>query len=352
MATLREVAEYARVSTAVVSRVLNNKPGVWASEETRQRIIEAAELLKYTPSASARALSTGRAMQLAISTADASLQSGSPTHLWQLLGFTDAAGAAGYRVVLMASTEVQPDAEDFESLLRSNAVDGFCLFAEQLTPPVRKALLTSGIPFVAVGDPGDESIPQVDIDNFAYTYESVKWLAEQGHRRIALAEFAEYEGGGAVPPHHAKIRAGYRAGMAHFCGGSEDAWEPTTRTKSTDERIAYVSGPDSPTAVILPSLLDTVVWEASFRAHGIRVPEDVTLLAHVSSMETVYLEPGLAYHAHDLRAMGHRAGRLLLSWIESGVSPASRILIPADPPQWRRLTTDPSFSAPTERNDQ
>jgi len=54
-ATLRDIAQELNVLITVVSRVLNDKPGTWASEATRQRILERAREINYRPSASARA---------------------------------------------------------------------------------------------------------------------------------------------------------------------------------------------------------------------------------------------------------------------------------------------------------
>ena len=69
--TLRTIAEELQVSTTLVSCVLNGKPGVWASEATRARIIETADRLKYRPSVAGRSLVTGKSMRLAVSAADA-----------------------------------------------------------------------------------------------------------------------------------------------------------------------------------------------------------------------------------------------------------------------------------------
>ena len=54
MATIRDVAKYAGVSTATVSRVLNKKDVV--SEETLQKVTEAVEKLSYHPNLLARSL--------------------------------------------------------------------------------------------------------------------------------------------------------------------------------------------------------------------------------------------------------------------------------------------------------
>ena len=57
---LKDVAAKLNLSPALVSGVLNNRPHIWASEETRARIVEAAQELNYYPSAAAQALSSGK----------------------------------------------------------------------------------------------------------------------------------------------------------------------------------------------------------------------------------------------------------------------------------------------------
>ncbi|MEK4251393.1 LacI family DNA-binding transcriptional regulator [Paenibacillus sp. FSL W7-1287] len=49
MATIREIAELAQVSTATVSRVLNNDPTLSTSAETKERVFAIAEQLGYKP---------------------------------------------------------------------------------------------------------------------------------------------------------------------------------------------------------------------------------------------------------------------------------------------------------------
>lgn len=50
MATLKDIAIEARVSTATVSRVLNDDPTLNVKEETKRRILEIAEKLEYKTS--------------------------------------------------------------------------------------------------------------------------------------------------------------------------------------------------------------------------------------------------------------------------------------------------------------
>ena len=62
--TLEEVARRARVSTATVSRVLNNGASVKAS--TRARVLRVMQELKYSPNLHAQSLAGGRSRTLGV----------------------------------------------------------------------------------------------------------------------------------------------------------------------------------------------------------------------------------------------------------------------------------------------
>lgn len=68
MPTIRELAEYTNTSIATVSNVLNGKKGV--KEDTRRRILEAAQALGYRPNLYARSLRSGQSRTLGIITED------------------------------------------------------------------------------------------------------------------------------------------------------------------------------------------------------------------------------------------------------------------------------------------
>ncbi|MBS0389145.1 MAG: LacI family DNA-binding transcriptional regulator, partial [Proteobacteria bacterium] len=63
-ATIKDVALRARVSTASVSRVLNGSGAV--TELTRQRVLRAAQHLRYTPHEAARSLITRRTRTIGV----------------------------------------------------------------------------------------------------------------------------------------------------------------------------------------------------------------------------------------------------------------------------------------------
>ena len=64
MPTLQDVAEYAGVSTATVSKVLSNTP--YVSDKTRAKVLSAVQALGYRPNLAARALSSGKTHIIAV----------------------------------------------------------------------------------------------------------------------------------------------------------------------------------------------------------------------------------------------------------------------------------------------
>ncbi|MFC6601331.1 LacI family DNA-binding transcriptional regulator [Ectobacillus funiculus] len=50
MATIKDIAREANVSTAAVSRILNYDQTLSVSDDTRQRVLEVAQQLDYKPS--------------------------------------------------------------------------------------------------------------------------------------------------------------------------------------------------------------------------------------------------------------------------------------------------------------
>jgi LacI family transcriptional regulator, galactose operon repressor len=71
-AKLVDVATAAGVDISTVSRILNNDPRIVVRDETRRRVLAAADELDYRPNAAALALKTARTMALGLVVPDLS----------------------------------------------------------------------------------------------------------------------------------------------------------------------------------------------------------------------------------------------------------------------------------------
>jgi LacI family transcriptional regulator len=322
--TLREVAAQLKLSPGLVSRVLNNDAGVRVTLETRQRIHATAQAMQYRPSPSARALSTGRSRQIAISGADEGLHTYLSSRLLEQQGLIEAVAQQDYRVVVLPSTSDRPDSRDFEAALYTSGCDGICLYAAQGSPQLYATLRQLAVPFVVLGNPGDPGVPQVDHDNYRYAYDAVSWLREQGHTRIGFTDFLPAD----LQPFAFDLHQGYQDAMNALCEGFDPALILRAEAGAA-ERLAFVERSRAPTALIVRDWPGANAWRVVLQARGMRVPHDITILVQVSIMEWHYLEPGFAYQAHDPRTLGLRAGEMLLNRLQIGsVGEVERIRLP------------------------
>lgn len=179
--TLEDVARIAGVSTASVSRALNDPDKV--SKHTRERIDKAIETLGYTPNFGARALASNRSNTVGAiipSMANAMFASG-------LQAFQEVLSEAGVNM-LVASTGYDP-AEELRQikLLLTHGADGLLLIGDDRPQSTRDFLKKRAVPYV-VSWCFKESSEQlyVGFDNKAAAYDATSRVLATGHRRIAM----------------------------------------------------------------------------------------------------------------------------------------------------------------------
>ena len=177
-ATIRDVARQAAVSVASVSRALNGHSNV--RQDTRDRIVAAAESLGYVPHAGARSLSLSRAHAIGIVLPDLHGEFFSEV----VRGMDRAARAHGLQLLL---SNLQSDADQASQALRTmrGRVDGMVVMAPHLDPAAVLAPLPATTPAVLVNsrDAGSGR-PCIRIDNRAGAEAIVRHLVESGRRHI------------------------------------------------------------------------------------------------------------------------------------------------------------------------
>lgn len=194
---LKDVAEKLNLSPALVSGVLNNRPHIWASEETCARIIEAAQELNYYPSAAAQALSRGKTDAIVFVY---KRLSGAAYRL-AYSGLMDALSSelqhAGYDLTV-ANFETQEEVLiHLQKLASSHACDAVVLWGrEEDTEPQAELLESLKMPFVVKGrhEINHPNWRQVDFDHERMTRLALEHLVEIGHTRIAYLGFPNNDG--------------------------------------------------------------------------------------------------------------------------------------------------------------
>jgi LacI family transcriptional regulator len=194
---LKDVAAKLNLSPALVSGVLNNRPHIWASEETRARIVEAAQELNYYPSAAAQALSRGKTDAIVF------VYKRLPGSAYRLAysGLMDALSSelqsAGYDLTVANFATQDEVLIHLQKLASSHACDAVVLWGrEEDTEPQAMLLEALKMPFVVKGrhEIVHPHWHQVDFDHELLTRKSLEHLVSLGHNRIAYLGFPHNEG--------------------------------------------------------------------------------------------------------------------------------------------------------------
>src|SRR5690242_14049326 len=174
---LEEVAKRANVSTATVSRVLNDVGQV--KKSTRARVLKAAEELKYHPNLLARTLAGGKSRTIGMIVSNME----NPFFVDIYKGAEQEARAKGFEVVL-ANTDYNPEylAKEIR-LMMGRRVHGLALVISEMDTTLIQQLSTNSVPVVFY----DVGAAKHNISNIAVNYAKgiervVNYLYDVGHR--------------------------------------------------------------------------------------------------------------------------------------------------------------------------
>jgi LacI family repressor for deo operon, udp, cdd, tsx, nupC, and nupG len=176
---MEDVARLAGVSTATVSRTLRGLPNV--SDETRDRVLQAAASLSYVVSPIASRLASGRTHTVGVIVPYASR--------W-FFGQIVAGAESVLRehqldLLLYNLGDIPARKRFFGQLPLRRRVDAVLTVAMEFTDPEMSALRSIGVPIVAVGH-GVPGAGCVRIDDLAAAATAVQHLLGLGHRRIGM----------------------------------------------------------------------------------------------------------------------------------------------------------------------
>jgi DNA-binding LacI/PurR family transcriptional regulator len=179
-ATIRDVAAHAGFSIATVSRAINAPHTV--SPNTLATIRAAIAALDFHPNALGRQLRAERTALIGIVLPTLA----NPVFAETLQGIDEAAGAAGYRLVLM-TTQYDPERERRAlETLRAQRVDGVIMtVTDGNTNVLLDSLEGAGLPYVLAHN-DTACRPSVSVNNRRAARDGVRVLIAQGHRRIMM----------------------------------------------------------------------------------------------------------------------------------------------------------------------
>jgi DNA-binding LacI/PurR family transcriptional regulator len=273
VASIKDVAALANVSTATASRALSGRGPV--SPEARARVLRASAELKFVPSANAAGLASGRSRNIGV------IVPGVDRWFFAKVvrGISEELLDQGYDLSLYTTGGSREHQEKVlaDYLLRQR-LDAVVPVALELTAHERERLLSIGRPVVGVGGamPG---VFTVGIDQHAAGALATGHLVGLGHRRIAHIT-------GGTDPHRdfaltGTRRSGFEHEMARAGLEINPAWMITSDFTLNDAYARsklLLADPERPSAVFAASDEMAAGTILAARDLGLRVPDDVSVV--------------------------------------------------------------------------
>jgi DNA-binding LacI/PurR family transcriptional regulator len=323
-ASLKVLGEYLGLSPATISLVMNNAPGAKAiSEPTRLRVLAAAKKFDYRPSFFARALQGQRTFSVGVLLPQLNDDySGSIME-----GVEEVLVEEGY-FYLTASHHRKPDLiEEYPRLLMDRAVEGFILID---TPNTRHEPWP--VPVVAVA--GHQQFPNVTnltLDQHKAAELGLKHLYGLGHRKIAFMR-------GAACSSDSDDRWNCFREVALALGIPIDPQLALTiPLDMSSPEVGYPAACQllirkKPfTAIVAFNDLAAIGAMCAIREHGLRIPEDISVLGFDDIKSAAYQYPSLTTIRQPLHHIGRTAALTLLRRITlHDISEVPTISIPPE----------------------
>ncbi|PRY10852.1 LacI family DNA-binding transcriptional regulator [Kineococcus rhizosphaerae] len=310
--TSRDVARVAGVSQPTVSRALRDDPRL--SEQTKQRVREAAVLLGYVPSDAGRALSSGRTRRIGLLVTD--LTNEFYHHI--IAPVHHELAHHGYQLVLHTESDDNGDVVD---RLLANGIDGVVLATTTVDSLAPLRLRDRGLPFVYL----NRTNTQVDADSTVVSpaqgfADAARRVVDLGHVRV----------GAVLGPSNTSTgqsrELALRAAMADHGLALETRFvrRGPYETGVGDAAVTeLLTLPEPPTLIFCGN--DVVAYGALNAAArlGVRVPEDVSVVGFDDLPPAAWPILQLATIAYDLEGMAREAARLAVLRIDEPAKPLS-----------------------------
>jgi DNA-binding LacI/PurR family transcriptional regulator len=301
--TSRDVASAAGVSQAAVSLVLGEKWQGRVSAATAERVREAAARLGYRPNLAARQLRLGSTRTLLLVVPALTTEYFADLYA----GAARAAAEQDFGVILYLSPTLTAPARD-PFVSAQSTVDG--VLATSMSAEALSAIRGDRLPLVMLDSSPDAGAATVNVDFADGARQAVDHLLGLGHRHfVHLAAD--------VPSWTFEVRAGAVSSRVASVPGTTLRTVPSALTVAGGAAAAdaALSGSAAVTALVCDDDRMAAGACKALRRRGLRVPEDVSVVALDDFAVATAVDPEITAVRFDAELFGERGVRALLALI-------------------------------------
>ncbi len=321
MVKIVDVAQAAGVSPATVSRVFNSPDIVKA--DVRKRILEVAAQLNYRPNPAARALRSRRThiIGAAIPTLDYAV------FARMINEFQNVLASHGATTIVLTTGFDNSNAFDKIRLLLDRGAEAILLVGEVQDERLKALIALKTVPFVTTySTPPNSPCPSVGFDNYRATTQAVQHLIDLGHKEFAMIA-ATATGN---DRQRTRIAAYIDCISKHRANGDDRIFTSSVELAGGGEKMQEIRRHHPQvTAVICNNDVFAIAALRECRKHGLKVPDDISIVGHDDFDFAAFLEPPLTTISVPAREMGAAAAEHLWAALTQN-EPVKGLVLPTN----------------------
>ena len=325
-ATIRDIAEQAKVSITTVSLVLNDKPGVGA--DTRKLVRKLADEMNYTgphrtPTSPAR---RGTVRFLKIARHGHTVNRDHNVFISDYIdGIMQSANDLQYKIEI-TSFNTTPMDEILATIESQTDLAGAIILGTELNRDDAILFQDAPLPLVFI-DTFLDYVPFdfVDMNNIDSVFKVIEHFLYYGHREIGIVRSSIKTRNFSLRDH------AFLDGMAILNLDLNEKYvfdvDSTFDGSFRDMTEILRSGAQLPTALFCANDIISFGVLKAFQEHGVRVPDDVSLIGFDDLPTAALLNPPLTSIAVSKREIGSTAMRRLDARIRDPSMPPTKIVV-------------------------
>jgi len=317
-ATVHDIAAEIGLSVATVSRVLSNS-GYPVKEETRKRVLDAAEKLNYTLNIVGRMLKKSDSRDIGVIIPSIS----NPFYPELVLGIETEARRKGYNTLLCNSfRNVQTEKEYVESLYQKQ-VKGIIISSIGKNHTFLSKIQEGGVKIVAF-DQGIERIncSKVGFNFFKGAVLAMEYLIKNGHKNIAFLTAP------ITRRSRKEVLEGYKKALENaglpfkienlIISECEEEFENGMYEFENGKRLAqkFLQIKERPTAIFAINDMTAMGVIRELTTNNLKVPEDISVVGYDNIQFSSVLTPPLTTINQPAFETGRQACRMLVDMLE------------------------------------
>jgi len=317
--TISDIAKKANVSTATVSRVLNNKSDV--SDKTRKKIKKIIEEMDYNPSIIARGLSLNKTHTIGLIIPNIT----NPYFPEIAKAIESKAEKEGYSVILYNTDNDYEKEMKILKIMQQKQVDGLIVSLTEKTKDYINKLFSKDFPIVQI----DRKViglkcPSVITDNFLSGYKATKYLIDHSHTKIAhivglpdiqnsIDRLNGYKQ--ALEDHNIELNDKYIVQGDQTIESGYEEGKKLLQLKST------------PTAIFSANDLMVIGVYNAAKELSINIPSDISIIGHDNINISSIVNPTITTIDQPKYKMGEKATELLIDQLNGKNNISNKVYV-------------------------